>query len=328
MCTSFTFTDLDDNVFLARTMDFGFELEANPLFCPRDYHWGTETDQTQYRGHLAVVGAGRELEKIVFVDGVNEHGLGGAALYLPGEVQYNPECVSGKVNLAPHEVLYWLLSTCDSLTAVATKVKELNIVDQPVSLLGITSPLHWIFSDRTGKTLVIEPTTLDLVAMDNPVGVLGNSPQLGWHLNNLRNYLHLTGQPSQPASFGSFQATPFSQGTGSFGLPGGFTPPERFVRVAFLKEYTERTHDVNQSLASIYYILSSVWIPRGVVVKADGDFDYTQYGGAMNLNSLTYYFAPYGNQALTSVTLTPELLAQTEPQLFTVSRQQQITALN
>lgn len=310
-------------------MDFGFKLEANPVFCPRHYEWQSDVIKEEFKSAYALVGAGRELGKLVFVDGVNEHGLAGAALYLPGEVAYNQEIIADKVNLAPHEVLYWVLSNCRNLAEVTEQIKKLNIMDTPISLLGITTPLHWIFSDKSGETFVVEPTTLNLSVTENPVGVMTNSPQMSWHINNLRNYLNLSPQQQKTVSFGNYLAAPFSQGSGTFGLPGGYTPPERFVRTAFLREYLEKTSDYNQTLSAIWYIMNSVWIPKGAVVKEDGEFDYTQYGAAMDVTSLIYYFTPYGNSTINGIRLTKELIENMEtPKVFSVPTKQAITFHN
>ena len=43
--------------------------------------------------------------------------------------------------------------------------------------------------------MVIEKTADGLHILDNPVGVLTNSPDFPWHLTNLRNYLNLSPTP-------------------------------------------------------------------------------------------------------------------------------------
>ena len=68
--------------------------------------------------------------------------------------------------------------------------------------------------------MVIEKTADGLHLMDNPVGVLSNSPDFQWHLTNLRNYMNLSSSQNQSQTWGSLELTPLGQGAGSFGLPG------------------------------------------------------------------------------------------------------------
>ncbi|MCB2551829.1 linear amide C-N hydrolase, partial [Listeria monocytogenes] len=76
------------------------------------------------------------------------------SLYLPGEAVYAPAPVEGKINLAPQEFLLWVLGTCATIKDVEAKLSVINLVDQPVPLLGITTPLHWIFTDKSGRCVV------------------------------------------------------------------------------------------------------------------------------------------------------------------------------
>ena len=75
---------------------------------------------------------------------------------------------------------------------------SLNIVEREVSLLSTVTPLHWLLTDRSGASVVVEPTADGIQIHDNPVGVLTNSPDFPWHLTNLRNFIGL--QPGQFAA--------------------------------------------------------------------------------------------------------------------------------
>ena len=71
---------------------------------------------------------------------------------------------------------------------------------------------------------------------DNPLGVMTNSPEFNWHLQNLRQYIGLKSQPFAPTEWGDVPLSAFGQGSGTMGLPGDFTPPSRFVRAAYGKQ--------------------------------------------------------------------------------------------
>lgn len=317
MCTSIFTKTLNGEYILSRTMDFTFPLDAAPMYIPQGYQW-TSAAETGFKTEYAFIGAGRLLGDAYFVaDGVNQAGLSVAELYLPGEVNYNTRTDTTKTNVAPHELILWLLGNCESVEEVTQKIGDFNIVGLAAPMLNIVTPLHWIITDKTGACVVIEPTEIDLKVKPNPVGVMTNSPQLEWHTQNLRNYLNVQPEQFAPRTFGSFVAEPFSQGTGTSGLPGGYTPPERFVRAAFFKESIPAAKDESQGISNAYHILNTVRIPKGVVVTADGKTsDYSLYVGSMCNQSQTYYYTSYDNNQITKLTLDEQLLSQKQPVIF------------
>jgi len=313
MCTSVFTTTKDANHILARTMDFSYVLDVSPTYIPRNYCWKAGLEKSPMSNRYGFIGAGSHLEDSYFVaDGVNEYGLSVAELYLPGEAVYQDQSYSEKINLAPHELIIWLLGNFKSVKDLEKKISEVNLVKVAVPGLNIITPLHWIITDATGKCVIIEPTKSELTIRENPVGVMTNTPNFEWHLENLRNYL--TVQPKQylPSSFGTFVATPFSQGTGTSGLPGGYTPPDRFVRAAFFKEYIKLAENEEMGVLNAYHILSSVSIPKGIVLTQENEQDYTQYIGTMCNTSKTYYFSKYDDRQIAKVQLNPKLLSQKE----------------
>lgn len=76
------------------------------------------------------------------------------------------------------------------------------------------------------------------------------------------------------------------------------------------------------------HILNNVEIPKGLKIQADGDFDYTQYRGYMNLATPTFYMQPYADQTITKVKLTEELLNSKAPVEFELQAHQQFNEVN
>ncbi|WP_297899371.1 choloylglycine hydrolase family protein [Methanobrevibacter sp.] len=321
MCTSI-FTKTEDNKhFLARTMDFSFPLDGNPVFLPRDYNW--HVFGKEMTNKYAMLGTGRGIAgNYIFTDGINEHGLAMAELYLPGEASYNKKEIKGKNNLAPWEFLNWVLGNYKSIKDLEKDLKNIRLIDKEVPILNKSIPLHYIFADKTGKVVVIEPTGGELKFKENPVGVMTNTPNLEWHTQNLRNYLGI--QPKQFSSkkYGEFTATPFSQGTGTSHLPGSFTPADRFVRAAFFKEYINKAKNEEEGVTNIWQILSTVRIPKGIVIEDSEGEDFTQYLAAMCLENRSFYFTSYENNQITKAELTDELIENGDIVIFEVQRNQ------
>ncbi len=112
---------------------------------------------------------------------------------------------------------------------------SIQIVGVKDAVTSSIAPLHWIMADRSGKCMVVEKMADGLHIMDNPIGVLANSPDFKWQMTNLRNYIGTAVTQQQEAEWDSVKLTPFGQGAGTAGLPGDFAPPARFVRTAFQK---------------------------------------------------------------------------------------------
>ncbi|MBO0474470.1 choloylglycine hydrolase [Enterococcus sp. DIV0840] len=329
MCTSIFTKTMDGKYLLSRTMDFSFPLDPSPIYMPRNYTWTSQAENVTNENQYGFVGAGRLLGSSYFVaDGVNEKGLSIAELYLPGEVQYQKEAEAGKVNLAPHELILLLLGYCATIEEVAQKIETINLVDLKVPMLNIVTPLHWIITDETGRCVIIEPTEKELSIKENPIGVMTNSPCFEWHVQNLRNYLNVRPKQYEPAKFGEFTALPFSQGTGTMGLPGGYTPPERFVRAAFFKEHIDQAQDEAVGVTNNYHILATVRIPKGIVVTDEGTQDYSQYVSTMCNQTRSYYFNHYENNQIAKVTITKELLESDVPIKLAADRNETFKELN
>lgn len=327
MCTSLTYKDANSNWFLARTMDFGFELGGRPVVIPRQHHFTSDATTTGFDTRYGFVGAGRNLNGYILVDGANEKGVGAAALYFTESV-YAAQPQNGATNLASHEVLNWILGNVASIADLKEKFANVNILAVPNSLLKIVVPLHWIVADSTGASVVIEQQATGVKITDNPVGVMTNSPDFDWHLKNLNNYVQLNPGLHSDKPYGEFTANSFGAGTGALGLPGDYTSVSRFIRTAFTRQYTEVAANTGAAINTLSHILNNVEIPRGVKIQADGDFDYTQYRGYMSLAEPTFYMQPYADQTITQVKLTEKLLNSAAPVEFPLQTQQQFHEVN
>ena len=61
MCTSLTYEDAQENWYLARTMDFGFELGGRPVVIPRHHHFDSDATDQGFDTNYGFVGAGQKL---------------------------------------------------------------------------------------------------------------------------------------------------------------------------------------------------------------------------------------------------------------------------
>jgi penicillin V acylase-like amidase (Ntn superfamily) len=329
MCTSITMTTEDQTVLLARTMDFAVILETEPTFIPRKKFVFDHDNGYNRQNEYAFVGMARQIsnEQFVFADGLNERGLSCATLYFSDYAEYNSQDEHKKYSLAPHDVVPFLLSTCATVEEVARTMENAQVENTVLDFLGIVLPLHWVVTDASGKSIVIEYTNQTLAIHDNTVGIMTNSPEYTWHTTNLRNYIGLAPSQKTELQLENMVMKPFGEGGGSFGLPGDFTSPSRFVRAAFLKSCLQDIKTEMDGVTAVFHLLSNVSVPKGVV-KTSKAFDYTQYTAIMVNSSLKYYYKTYDNQRIRCIQLDNEDFDATNGKIWSSNETEDILYRN
>lgn len=329
MCTALTIKSKDDKFFLARTMDFSFELDAAPVFIPRGYEFKSDAgEDCGYTTKYAFVGAGRKLNEYMLADGVNEKGIGIGELYFEVLAQYSETKDDSKQNIAPHEFVTWVLGTIDSLDTLKEQMANVNVMNVKNSFLNLVTPLHWIVADSEGNSIIIEMTASGTHIYENEASVLTNGPEYPWHLTNLNHYSFLNNKPNPLMNFGKHISVTDGIGSGARGLPGDYTSQSRFTRAAFLITNIYEPTNALDAVNTLAHILNSVDIPKGDKSSNDGTIDYTQYKGFMNLSDKEYSMMPYTNTTVSSVTLTDALLNETKPFVFDINNQQETIDLS
>lgn len=308
MCTAMTLQTIQGNTWFGRTMDFSYPLDPELYIVPKGYEWNNLTNTHRIRNRYSYIGIGQNISPLIFADGVNEMGFSAAALYFPGYARY--DYVQSRdpavPSIAAIELVNFMLGICGSTAQAASILPTIRIVGVKDSVTDSVAPLHWIIADQSGSCMVIEKTQEGLNIMDNPIGVLSNSPDFKWHLTNLRNYINAAPAQRQEADWGTVNLTAFGQGGSTAILPGGYTPPARFVRTAYQKSHAFPPTGKKDAVNTCFHLMESVTIPKGVVMTSRGTPDYTQYTAFINLSEKEYYFRTYSNSRIISASLSPE----------------------
>lgn len=329
MCTSLTLKTENGYNILARTMDFAIKLNEEVHLIPRNYNFISDIDKKPLKVKYASVGMGMLIDNHpILADGVNEKGLTCATLYFPGFADFENGLSENKTNIVAYDLVAYLLSQFADINDVKANMSNVEILSKNISVLGVTPPLHWILCDKSSKCIVIEKTINGLQIIDNPIGVMTNSPNLEWHLNNLRQYIGLNPKQLSPAKWQDLDLSPFGQGSGTFGLPGDFTPPSRFVRASYLKNNILNVKTETDGVTAAFHILSECNIPKGAVIKQDDSVDYTIYTSAMCSESGSYYYHNYENRQISAVHLFNENLDSDKVKVFPNCNSQCINNLN
>ena len=307
-CSSFSWETKDGRHLLGRTYDQFGDLAANRVIgvppgagCSPSLHPEGEAPSGRYAyTGMAVLGFGEP----ILVEGVKAAGLMGALLHYPEYAVYPKKAEPEKTAVHPGRLLAWLLCRCAGVREAVEAMNAITLVDEPIQ--GKPLPAHYILSDKTGETLVIEPDAGGVRIHRNTIGVLTNSPDYRWHRTNLRNFVGVTNLPKAPRTIAGHEIREFGERLGGgTGLPGDYSSPSRFVRMAFMKEYAVRGENEVDGVSRMFRTFAMVDIPEGL---AKGDPDYEVYEQTLCTSVLCaesglYYFAPAQNRRISAVRL-------------------------
>ncbi len=329
MCTGLALETKDGLHLFGRNMDIEYSFNQSIIFIPRNFKCVNKSNKKELTTKYAVLGMGTIFDDYpTFADGMNEKGLGCAGLNFPVYVSYSKEDIEGKTNIPVYNFLLWVLANFSSVEEVKEALKNANIVDIPISENIPNTTLHWMISDITGKSIVVEQTKEKLNVFDNNIGVLTNSPTFDWHVANLNQYISLRYNQVPEFKLGDQSLTALGQGTGLVGLPGDFTPASRFVRVAFLRDAMIKNDKDSIDLIEFFHILNNVAMVRGSTRTIEEKSDLTQYTSCMCLEKGIYYYNTYENNQINAIDMNKENLDGNEIKTYKYNKTLSINHVN
>lgn len=274
MCTSVSFKKNGKFLF-GRNLDLEYEFGDGVLFMPRNYPLRLRSGEIALR-HYALMGVGIvKGDYPLYADGMNEHGLCIAGLRFPDSSGYSMTAKDGYTNLAPFEIIPYLLAKCKNTEEARAVLDRCNVVDIPFDDDTPNAPMHFHISDGADD-LTLEFYGGKMNVYENTPGVLTNSPPFPFHLYNLSHYLRI-GRDTPKSQMG---AVIFGAGLSSCGLPGDFSSTSRFVRAAWLRENFEC--DAASEARALLSLLQLVAVPEGCVMTESGKRHFTRYSAVMD----------------------------------------------
>eukprot|EP00658_Telonema_sp_P-2_P007220 TRINITY_DN12690_c0_g1_i5.p1 TRINITY_DN12690_c0_g1~~TRINITY_DN12690_c0_g1_i5.p1 ORF type:complete len:334 (-),score=58.40 TRINITY_DN12690_c0_g1_i5:310-1311(-) len=217
-------------------------------------------------------------------DGMNQHGLTFSGHAFRGGASYTPLKNRSQFRLCGEQLGVWAVTQFKSVAELVEALPSVAVIIAPHTT---SQPgLQWAFADGAGGSVVVDYMGGALEIHENSVGVLTNDPVYSWHLYNLDNYVGLSNRWPRPG-IGAVptEAGPVPQVVGHgfnlVGLPGDFSPPSRFVRAYYLREYgmQQPPDSVEQSMVVATGLLNSMHILQGWAAPAPSEngTDYTQF---------------------------------------------------
>ena len=319
MCTAISFSPAQH--YFGRTLDLEYHYSEAVTLTPRHFplkfrHMG------ELSTHYAFIGTATVVDNYpLYYDATNEKGLSAAGLNFPGNAVYFP-CENGADNIAPFELIPWLLGQCSDLSQVHEKLSGLRLVDTPFNDQLPLTPLHWLIADPSGS-VVVEQTADGLHIYDNPIGVLTNNPPFPYQLANLAGYQNLTREEPVNRFCPDIHLDTYSRGMGAIGLPGDLSSASRFVRAAFVKLNSVCDTDEISAVSQFFHILGAAEQPRGCA-RVGNDFEITVYTSCCNTDTGVYYYTTYENRSITAVDMHRENLDGEQLISYPLNTEQQI----
>ena len=308
-CTSFLLDAADGGKVYGRTMEFGMDLHSQLVIVPRklaitgtgpDGAAGTGLAWTTKYGVAGANGIGLP----IVVDGVNEAGLAGGMLYMPGAAVYQDVApAEARTSIASYELLLYALTSFATVAEAKAGIPKIKVNRSPQVVFKMPVPLHMTLHDATGASIVVEYVDGILHIHDNPTTVMTNAPTFDWHLTNLDNYLALSTSDPEPRKIGATELSPPSTGSGMLGIPGDMSSPSRFVRAFIYAHSAPIAQTSNEAVGTAFHILNSFDIPPGIIrtqagAKAGGGVaavETTEWISVSDLKNRRFYIRSYGD---------------------------------
>jgi choloylglycine hydrolase len=318
-CTGGALIAKDGGVAVGRTLEFGEPLNSVLAVWPAGSEFTGATPSGKnglsWKSQYGFVGPTAATNYDMLIDGINDQGLNVGLFYFPGYAQYaeaTPE--NAAKGMAPAQVAAWILGNFANVAEVKENIGKIALLPVPLALIdGIVPDLHIKVQDPSGESIVIEPRGGELVVHENPVRVLTNAPEFPWMLTNLNNYLNMSAAYPANQKIGDLELSPFGMGGGSRGLPGDFTPPSRFVRMAFYLQNALPQDTSSEAVGTMFHFLNNFDIPPGAAMPPAGTSekfpDYTSWTVVSDLAKKHYHWKTYGNQNIRVIDLAQALKA-------------------
>jgi choloylglycine hydrolase len=306
MCTDFLLQALDGSLVNGRSMEFGKDLKSEILVVGK----GTPKQSPApdfalglgWAAQYGYVGLNTASDPSLITDGMNEAGLSIGALWLPVST-YARTVANASQALRVDLFTGWVLGNFSTVGDVRQALNEVEVWGN--DFLQAELPVHFSIHDTAGGSIVVEFMNGRTQVYDNPVAVTTNAPPFPWHLTNIETYVGLAALDAAPIAIGGFSRQPPGHGSGMRGVPGDSTPPSRFIRTVFQKQFATRPADTAEACRLALHLLNTVDIPLGTSQPQDGSAgnDYTQWAVVKALNERTLSYRTYDNPTVMKIDL-------------------------
>ncbi len=273
MCTSLLYHDAHGAPYAGRTMELPMELPYRVGYTPvgtalsSSAAKGQALDFTSRQAFLWVGVPHPVSGDIKVVQGVNAQGLTFAILAFPG-ADGPAETLSRTCDvLAAVDLGNWTLAQFGTVAEVKAALQAQPVLVTALLPMGmLKTPFHYTLHDATGASIVIEYVGGEQHIHDNPIGVMTNGPDFGWHLKNLDNYTYLDNKDRSTLTLAGVHLRQPDSGIATVGLPASNTSVGRFVRAVYYAHFAEKAKTPETALATLAHVMNNFDRPRGITI--------------------------------------------------------------
>lgn len=320
-CSDFQIKAKDNTVVNGRSMEFPVDLHSNVIIVARGEQFTSINDKgvngISWMNKYGFLGIDAFNLKNCYTEGFNEKGLAFGALMFTG-AKYQSADPGGFVTISDFGA--WILGNFATVDQVKVALSKIKVAGMILKEMHGEASFHIALHDASGKNLVIEFIDGQVKVYDNPLGVLTNRPDFDWQINNLRNYINLDAHDKKDRMINGLKIEPTGVGSGLLGLPGDWTPPSRFIRLAFSIDAALPAKDVTEAVNLAEHFLNMVDIPKGAIKENPALFitleGYAQWVIIKDLTNLVLYYKTYENSVWKSIDLKKFDLAPGTPRKF------------
>lgn len=307
-CSDFQVKAKDNTVVNGRSMEFPVELHSDIVVVPRGENFTSINDKgimgISWKNKYGFLGVNAFSLKNNFVEGLNEKGLAYGALMFVG-AKYQEAVPEKFVTVA--DLGAWIMGNFSTVAEVKEALPKINVSSMSLKEMHGEVFMHVALHDASGNNLVVEFIDGEVKVYDNPLGVLTNRPDFPWQLNNLRNYINLDACDKKAKVLNGLKIEPTGVGSGMLGLPGDWTPPSRFVKLAYSIDAALPAKDANEAVNLAEHLLNIVDIPKGAVKEEPEPLimleGYAQWVIIKDLTNLNLYYKTYENTSWKKIEL-------------------------
>ena len=267
-CTALMITDKQGNGYSGKTMEYATTMPFEMVYLPistkvtslaPDGRPGLSFE-TQYAVLGVGIDAGLGTGTDMMPEAVNDQGLSVSSNQL-NKSETPSFSGGGKAQyLAATDLGLYMLGKFKTVGEVrrALESGEIQVWLPKLPIMGnVPVPLHYIFFDKTGAGIVVEYLDGKQAIYDNPVGVVTNAPDFGWHLKNLSNYAFLSNQDKNNGTFGKLKVQAPDSGNALAGLPSSQISAGRFVKAAYYVQYARKAKSPEEAVVMLAHILNN-----------------------------------------------------------------------
>ena len=262
MCTGIK-VNYHNGSIMGRTMDFEVPVNFNAQYLPKNYEYCNDLMGKVLYTKYKTLGMCFE-NRLPLKDGVNEHGLIGITNTFTGFKLYDNKVHKDKKNISSLNYMTYALSNYKSIDELIQDLPNIHMSSRDHEGNKVITPdFHFMFTDGTKRSLVIEPKRKQLIAYENPYDVMTNSPGFESHVRRLVEHIELE-------NLDDFNS--------SKNLPGGYDPVSRFIKAFYLTKMNVESNNSNEAFSHFYNIMGSMVMPEGFVRNRKySETTYTRY---------------------------------------------------